>query len=413
MRTSIYGKSIATLIVVFFIVAAQPSLSATAELIIDLDSREVLHAERALQPMHPASLTKLMTLYLLFEAIQEQRIREADEILMSKTAAAQAPVKLGVRQGKKVTVKDAIGALIIVSANDVAVAVAEALGGTHDSFIMTMNERARSLGMQGTIFRNASGLPDPAQVTTAHDMALLAAKLYEHFPTQMMRFAERGFEFNGRRIGTHNNFLRTFNGAVGLKTGFTCNAGYNLVATASRDGRRLVGVVLGSPTAGTRDSRMTKVMSASYRSTRAPLMTFEALGDDANQGHGASVKNTMIATECINPKRTRRYLTVKRWSIQLGLEGKRGVALERAEAFIGKHRKLLKGGQPLLIPRWARDVIYQVSITDLSKEDATNTCLTIRDDEYCIVRPPAAAKHEVGRALRTIKALEKKGLIVP
>jgi hypothetical protein len=291
----------------------------------------------------------------------------------------------------------------------VAVVVAEALGGSHPQFVDLMNATAARLGMTRTTFHNAHGLPHPQQTTTARDMAILAKALFDDYPDDYARFATLTFSFRGRSINSHNNFLRGFPGAQGLKTGFTCKAGFNLVATASRETRHLVGVVLGDATAAARDARMVRLMRAGFAGHRKLLFNIDSFPATPAQGSGALINTQMIAEECINPQHGRSHTVVSEWGIQLGVEATREAALDRARGFIKRHRALLKGGRPLLTPRWVQNVIYEVGITDLKKADATNTCLTVRNDTvYCVARPPEAQQYAMDKALRVLAAVAKR-----
>ncbi len=388
---------------------ATPVSADRSALLVNANNGAVLYAENALRPSYPASLAKLMTIFLVFEAIEAGTFSSTSKLPISATAAAQPPVKLGLKAGQYINVEKAITALIVMSANDVAVVVAEAIAGSHGAFVDMMNAKAKLLGMSGSRFRNASGLPDPEQITTARDMAFLATALLNAFPTYYQRFAKLAFEFNGRHIDTHNNFLRSFNGAEGLKTGFTCKAGFNLVASASRGGKRLIGVVLGAASARTRDARMTQLMKSGFDNSDEQLFSLRDIPDPIVQGSQDLLNQTMIAEECINPQRQQRYSTVKNWTIEFGVEVKRQSAIDRTKEFITVHRALLKGGKPLLIPRWTQNVIYQLAVTDLTQVNATNTCLSIRNDNiYCVVRSPKAANYAMERARRVLEAIAKR-----
>lgn len=400
---------IAIILGVFFILTTNAVQAERAALLMDMYNDRVLLAENALVPSHPASLTKLMTLYLLFEAIHRGEYTTEAELLVSADAATQTPVNLGIRAGQKITVDDAINALIVVSANDVSVVVAEAIAGSHTLFVDQMNNKAKRLGMNRTRFQNAHGLPHPQQVTTARDMAILTKALWDDFPEQYKRFGTKGFSFNGRRSNSHNNFLNSFTGAVGLKTGYTCNAGFNLVAAAIREQRHLVGIVLGAATAWQRDSRMAKMMDMGFDGAVEPLFQLGRFPNAAEQGGYLAMNHSPIARECVETKPGQKYFKVKDWSIQLGVEVTKEAALERARAFIKTHRKLLKGGRPLLTPKWVQNVIYQVGVTGLTQANASNTCLTIRSDTvYCIVRTQRASQHAMDRALRVLEAVARK-----
>ncbi|MCP1335241.1 D-alanyl-D-alanine carboxypeptidase [Futiania mangrovi] len=242
-----------------------------ASIVMDADTGRVLHARNADARRYPASLTKMMTLYLLFEALDERRVRLSTPIEVSRFAAAEPPSKLGLKPGETIEVEDAIVALIVKSANDVATAVGEHLGGSERSFAKMMTRKAHELGMARTTFRNAHGLPDRAQQTTARDMATLAQRLMTDFPQYYRYFASETFRFRGVTHRTHNRFLTGFEGADGLKTGYINASGFNLASSAKRKGRHLVGVVFGGRTSRSRDAHMVDLMSEAFaRIPKAP-----------------------------------------------------------------------------------------------------------------------------------------------
>ncbi len=228
-------------------------LVAGPSIVVDAQSGEVLHQRNAGAPFYPASITKLMTLYLLFEDLKAGRIRLQDKLGFSDYAYNQQPSKLVLPRGYQITIEQAILALILRSANDVAVAVGERLNGSEAAFAQRMNATAHRLGMTGSTFRNPSGWKDPAQMTTARDMALLGIALARDFPQFYPYFNAHDVIINNVRIGHTVRFLDMYPGADGLKTGFLCSSGFNLVASAARDGRRLVGVVAGFRRSDLRD----------------------------------------------------------------------------------------------------------------------------------------------------------------
>ncbi len=230
--------------------------SKYAAIVIDANNGRTLHAVDADAPRYPASLTKMMTLYMLFEAMQQGRVAPSTQIPVSAYAASRPPTKLYFKAGQSIDVDTAIRALTTKSANDVATAVAEYLGGSEDRFADMMTARARQLGMSHTVFRNASGLPDGQQRTTARDMALLGIALRQHFPSQYRYFGLRSFAFRGKTIKGHNKVLDMVRGADGIKTGYTRASGFNLVTSVSRDGKRLVAVVMGEDSSRKRDALM-------------------------------------------------------------------------------------------------------------------------------------------------------------
>lgn len=244
--------------------APKPAFAGYADIVIDVSSGEVLHATNADNTNYPASLTKMMTLYLLFDALERGMLTLDQELPVSAHAAGQPATRLGLRKGSAIPVEKAILALIIQSANDVAMVVAEALGGSEQAFARKMTQMAQRIGMKHTVFRNPSGLPDPAQRTTARDMAVLALALLQDFPQYYDYFAVRQFKFNGRNYLTHNRLVQTYSGADGLKTGYTRASGYNLVTSAVRDGRRLIGVVLGGKSSARRDKQMASLLDRGF-----------------------------------------------------------------------------------------------------------------------------------------------------
>ena len=209
-------------------------------------SGDVLEEVNADQPRHPASLTKMMTLYLTFEALRDRRITLDQPVPVSPHAASMEPSKLGLMPGTRLTVEEAILGLVTKSANDAASALGELLGGSEDRFGQMMTLRARALGMAHTTFPNASGLPNPDQWTTARDLAILSRRLINDFPGYYRYFSTPSFAWHRQVIFNHDNMLRTYPGADGLKTGYTEASGHNLVTSAVRGGVRLVGVVLGA-----------------------------------------------------------------------------------------------------------------------------------------------------------------------
>jgi D-alanyl-D-alanine carboxypeptidase len=258
----------------FGLSAPKAALAGYADIVIDAGTGEVLHATDADTSNYPASLTKMMTLYLLFDALEQGKVTLDTELKVSAHAAAQPATRLGLRKGSTIPVAKAILALIIQSANDVAMVVAEALGGSERAFARKMTQTAAFLGMHHTVFRNPSGLPDPAQKTTARDMAVLAIALMRDFPQYYGYFSARQFKFNGRTYTTHNRLVQSYAGADGLKTGYTRASGYNLVTSAVRDGHRLVGVVLGGKSSARRDKQMASLLDRGFGSVAVAVNEF-------------------------------------------------------------------------------------------------------------------------------------------
>jgi D-alanyl-D-alanine carboxypeptidase (penicillin-binding protein 5/6) len=227
--------------------------SKYAAIVVDARTGEVLYGKRADAPRYPASITKVMTLYLTYEALASGKLKLEDQVVFSPHAAAQSPTKLGVRAGDSITVAEAIQGMTTLSANDAAVAMAEKLGGTESRFAALMTLRAQELGMQNTHFANANGLPDSRNLSTARDIAILSRAAMRDYPQYYRYFSQTSFNFRGRYITNHNHLLGEVPGVDGLKTGFTNASGYNIAISGVRDNRRLIVVVLGGPTRIARD----------------------------------------------------------------------------------------------------------------------------------------------------------------
>ena len=227
-----------------------------ADIMIDDNSGQVLHETDPDSPRHPASLTKVMTLYLLFGELEAGRVKLDYDLAVSARASSQNPTKLGLRAGQTIKVEDAIKGLVTKSANDAAVVVAEALGGSEEDFAQIMTRKARALGMSNTVYVNASGLPADEQITTARDQALLGRAIMHRFPQYYKYFSLPAFAYRGRFMSNHNSLLRTVDGVDGIKTGYTEASGYNLISSTGRAGRRIVGVILGERSNGARDVHM-------------------------------------------------------------------------------------------------------------------------------------------------------------
>jgi D-alanyl-D-alanine carboxypeptidase len=236
------------------------AVAAGPALVIELSNNKVLHAEEADTPWYPASLTKIMTAYLVFEALKAGKLKLDSKIPCSVVANAQPPSKIGVAVGNELTVNVALNALIIKSANDAAVMLAEAVAGSEPAFVAQMNATAKRLGMERTSFVNPNGLPAPNQVTTARDLAKLARAVLTDFPEYEYLWAKPEMRLGKQRMVTHNGLLRSFEGADGMKTGFTCDSGFNVVATATRDNRRIIAVVLGDHSSGERNVRAASLL---------------------------------------------------------------------------------------------------------------------------------------------------------
>ena len=252
----------------------QPSY---ASIVVDANSGAVMQATNADSPRHPASLTKIMTLYLLFERLEQGKIKLTTDLPVSAHAAVQAPSKLGLKPGETIRVETAIRAIVTKSANDVAVIVAEALGGDEPGFARLMTAKAKALGMTQTVYRNASGLPDDQQITSARDQAILGRAIQDRFPNYYQYFATRTFDFRGKSIRNHNHLLGVIDGVDGIKTGYIHDSGFNIVTSIRRANHHIVAVVFGGRSAEARDARVRSLIDnniniAAVKRTAPPVV---------------------------------------------------------------------------------------------------------------------------------------------
>ena len=275
---SILFLCVAMMLVVSPTAQAKPQFSSIA---VDARTGAVLFSDNPDGLRHPASLTKMMTLYVLFQDLKAGRITRSTPLRVSARAASMAPSKLGLRPGTVITVDEAIKALVTKSANDAAAAIAENLGGTESNFAARMTRVARSIGMSRSSFNNASGLPNPNQYTTARDMATLGLRLMRDFPQYYPYFRITAFNFHGRTIRTHNRLVENYAGTDGIKTGYIAAAGYNLVTSTKRGDKRLVGVVLGARSSGSRGAYMMTMLERSFNQAKAGA-TVAALAGSSN-----------------------------------------------------------------------------------------------------------------------------------
>jgi D-alanyl-D-alanine carboxypeptidase len=261
------GKFLVTMMAIFVVgLSATPAkASKYASIVIEEATGKVLFSRNADNLRYPASLTKIMTLYLLFEDIEAGRMTLKSRIPVSKTAAGRSPSKLYLKPGQSISAEQAIYALVTKSANDVATALAEKLSGTERKFAKRMTRKAKALGMRRTVFKNASGLPNRRQKSTARDMAVLAVAMRRDFPQFYKYFSTQSFNWKGRKYGNHNKLLAKYSGTDGIKTGYINASGFNLVATVERNGVRLIGVVFGGKTSRSRDRHMMQILDNQFK----------------------------------------------------------------------------------------------------------------------------------------------------
>jgi D-alanyl-D-alanine carboxypeptidase len=267
-----------------------------SSIVVDGNSGSVLQAASADALRHPASLTKVMTLYLLFERLENGKLKLDSPLKVSEHASEQAPTKLGLKPGQTINVEDAIKGIVTKSANDAAVAVAEYLGGDEDGFAKLMTQKAHALGMAHTVYVNASGLPDDDQVTTARDQAVLGRAIQERFPRYYRYFSTESFVYHGEAMRNHNHLLGVVDGVDGIKTGFTRASGFNLLTSLHRDGRYLVAVVMGGPSASERDERMRELIGAHIKEA-AVRRTLPMIAETAERRDQVAAKSPAARAE--------------------------------------------------------------------------------------------------------------------
>src|SRR5947207_735151 len=306
LRVCVFGLTTVTTAVIFTSDAAQARRSqhhrhashhqesrqsfspAFASIIIDGNSGATLSANNPDASRHPASLTKIMTLYLLFERLDGGNMKLDSEMQVSARASEQAPTKLGLRPGQTIRVEDAIKGLVTRSANDAAVVIAETIAGSEGDFAKLMTRKARALGMTRTVYRNASGLPDDEQVTTARDQATLGRAIQDRFPRYYRFFSTSVFNYHGHSIQNHNHLLGSVEGVDGIKTGYTRASGFNLVTSMHRGNRHLVGVVLGGRSGGSRDAIMKNLLAENIEKASTKRTT-AAIAERAPSDTGSDV----------------------------------------------------------------------------------------------------------------------------
>jgi len=359
--------------------------SRAASLVIEAESGTVLQAEEPNRPWYPASLTKLMTLYLVFAALRDGELELDEELTVSAQAATQPASKLWLKEGQTISVETAVRAVIVRSANDAAVVLAEAVAGSESAFAERMTAKAGDLGMRSSRFRNASGLPDPGQVTTARDIALLARAIVRDFPQRYALFAEQRLKYRGKTYQTTNRWMRNFAGGEGLKTGFTCASGYNLVAAAQREGCRLIGVVLGGKSGQSRDSRMASLMEKAFRQKVSAEGTTLASLDD--RGAGSDAPQVLPGSECgaVGARSNGRLVG---WGVLFGSFPSNA----QARAVIKQNRKTLKPlkGRATVVPskRWGVER-HAALVVGLKRADASKACKRLQDSGgYCQTLSP-------------------------
>lgn len=400
------AATVAAFAVLYLAAAPRIAEAKYAAIVVDAGTGAVRHATNADERKSPASLTKVMTLYLLFEAVESKKLTWNSRLTASRHAANQSPTHLALAPGETISARDAAMALIIHSANDVAVVVAEALGETEEKFALMMTAKARKIGMSRTTFRNASGLPNPGQQSTARDMAVLAQAIMDRFPQYYPMFAETSFTFKGRTYRSHNRVTLNYAGADGLKTGYTHASGFNLVTSAERDGHRLIGVVFGGNTAAARDQQMMRLLDDGFAAKRGggAVIAHNALPNTQSKAQtkaSARVQNAAsVQTTQTSPARAaqKKPATTGQgdddvvvgplnapgdksdWGIQVGAFNTKSPAETTARDVSRKYAKLLKGGHVTIAPMANKKgkTLYRARIMGIDKDAAYEACKLLK-----------------------------------
>jgi D-alanyl-D-alanine carboxypeptidase len=380
--------------------SAMPAFAERASLVIDADSGAVLYAKNARLQSFPASLTKLMTVYLIFEAMESKQLTLADQLHVSAAAARMPNVRLGLKQGQTITLQEVMLAMIVRSANDAAVVAAERMAGSEPAFANLMNAKTKTLGMSDTVFRNASGLPHPGQITSARDMAILARALMTDYPQYYSSFSARTFQYLGKTFNSNNNFTNSVSDIQGLKTGFTCHAGYNLVASVEKNGRRLIGVILGERNLRRRDARMSKILKQAFtlENIDNKIFTINDLAIEVSQGTRQGPNKKAIADVCVIGSKAAAFARASGWGLVLGVRKNPKEALALSRQTMRQYSKTLRTGRPQAIPFLRGVLVNRACITDLKQESATAACRQLRKrDQYCIVINPKVVRRYVAK----------------
>ncbi|MGB0853459.1 MAG: serine hydrolase [Pikeienuella sp.] len=395
-----------------------------AALVMDARSGEVYHSRSADRKLHPASLTKMMTLYLAFEAVRDKRISLDQKVRISRHAARQVPSKIGLRAGRRYTIRDLIRATAVKSANDAAVALAEAIAGSEKKFAAQMTARARQLGMSRTTFKNASGLTARGQLSTARDMATLGRSLFYDFPQYYNLFGRKATVAAGKKIyATNRRLLSSYRGADGIKTGYTNAAGYNLVSSARRGSERVIAVVLGGKSSRWRNRRIAELLDLGFRkaptnvavrrwptvvvaSSPAPIrrpVRGTSGGGSVIAKAGDTIANAIVSKAAASTGRagspfaplrspqpmvrpgTQRVAEAKltdaeAWSVQIGVFANREVAIaELASAALSDISGLQTAGREVEQTQLRSGRYYRARLTGLEAEKAKSACEALKN----------------------------------
>ena len=339
---------------------------ANPMLLVDMDTFDVLYAQEAGQPWHPASLTKLMTAYVAFEQIALGKVTLDTPVVISRNAFNEAPSKSGLAVGSAITLKDSLYLMLVKSANDVAMAIAETLAGDEAGFVALMNDAAQRMGLTATRYTNPNGLHDPAQVTSARDLAVLSLYIRQSFPQYMPIFGTATVMLNGKALESENKLLESFAGTTGMKTGFVCASGLNMVATVDRNGRRLLAVVLGGSSARDRNERAADLLLRGLNGAAMPNgQTVLTLG---NNPGGTPVDMRPL----ICGKDAKAYVATQEAAFPMGLEGQPSFLTDTvmAPSYVATDLGRIAVGVSLPRPRPVHLPIFTAPTTEASLDAA-------------------------------------------
>ncbi|WP_286192336.1 D-alanyl-D-alanine carboxypeptidase family protein [Roseomonas genomospecies 6] len=396
----------AALVLAALLLAPLPALAAKyAAIVVDARTGEVLHEENADTLTYPASLTKMMTLYLTFDALDEGRLRLDQALPVSAWAEAQSPTKLGLRAGRTLRVEQAILGLVTKSANDASVVLAEALGGSEAKFAEMMTRKARELGMRNTVFRNSNGLPNMEQVTTARDFSILSRAMLSDHSRYYPYFSRRNFVYGGRSLHNHNRLMSRYEGMDGIKTGYTVASGFNLAASAVRDGRRLVAVVLGGKSAASRDARMEAILDKAFnkpsRGQEAPVVARAGDDDEAPRSTAkgrppakpetiAQLASTVSTPAAVRPPARDEETAGGKWGVQVGAFSTREASNRALSQATKQAPFLLRAAKPAVTPVKANgSTVFRARMVGLDEKTARKVCSELtRSGHRCVPVSP-------------------------
>lgn len=383
------------LAVLFLSAAVNNAFASTSSIMLNADNGKVLYEQNADELRYPASLTKLMTLYITFHALESGRLKLNDRLKVSATAAGRSPSKLGVKAGSTISVKDAIMAVIVKSANDCATVLAEHFSKSEADFAVIMTQTAKKLGMKHTTFKNASGLPNSAQKSTARDMATLAMAVYHHFPQYYKWFSAQSFRYQGKTITGHNHLLSDFAGADGMKTGYTAASGYNIVTSAHRNNKRVIAVTMGHKYWNERDKKASLMMDKGLKSLKnSNNVDVAALTKEINSGDAPTTKLAKVTSPLPNRsnsgiKPATRVASVQSgsYAIQIGSFSNYKRAKNYAVSIKNDLAKQF-AVHNIAIEKInaANGVMYRSKVVGLAKRDAAKICANMkRQKKSCFV----------------------------